>query len=703
MALRQFLAAFLAGLLLFGGLVRADHALQVQGTNILDRGTPVRGFYAFYGSTPRNRAEIESTLDAMKDLYGLKGFSIDVGWRDVEGAPGQYGFPTMTEQILEVAVAKGLSVNIHLVGHYTPSWAYEQDVDIWMKDANGSNATGNWLNYAPSSPAALQWQGEFQRRAVQYYKTKPAVTSFNLTNELTYGTDAYIDYSSWASNAWNAWRQARSLSPVSMPRPSEAASRAADWQQWQLFRQDQLNNYFNTVYSQAKSGLAPGDDELLFHRHNWYQASGPQSSQQGIYLDPRLQTGADVTGGNIYGMNALEGAMMRAGQRPVFVTETNHPGLSTSSAPPSPGRLNRMYLEQFFEGAHNQTIYQFGGSPAYPMRNDDGTVHPSYLQFKAMAEKVGEIGESDLTPQRQVGYLWPRNFAAVNADEQHNLRTLHNEMMRTGRRIGETGLTIYPSSFDPSFAADPVLGDVDLIYALRHYGFDQATLNSDRLREWVSAGGTLVVELSPGASPPSWAAIGVGTTTRSRFSTNASSPFGVQENLQKNEAGITLSNLTEVWATWDKPTQFSSAQNAMGMKTVGQGKVVIIGTNSFTHSFEPVIGMGHYVFGDEGLNESFEYYRIGHNLLAEPTTGAGGVLTIPTDWLTPMQSNYLMDMESGVFQPTSWTLDGQGNYQFDVPANSLLLSIAVPEPSASAALLSAGLLVARCRNSGKHN
>ena len=121
----------------------------------------------------------------------------------------------------------------------------------------------------------------------------------------------------------------------------------------------------------------------------------------------------------------------------------------------------------------------------------------------------------------------------------------------------------------------------------------------------------------------------------------------------------------------------------MGYRTYGSGKVVVIGTNAVTQSLEVVQPIGHFVFGNEGLNESFDYYREGHNLLAEPeSSSVGGVLVIPADWLTPNQTNYFMDMTTGVFLQTNWTVTALGSYQFNVPANNLLLSVAlVPEPS----------------------
>ena len=76
-------------------------------------------------------------------------------------------------------------------------------------------------------------------------------------------------------------------------------------------------------------------------------------------------------------------------------------------------------------------------------------------------------------------------------------------------------------------------------------------------------------------------------------------PVRVQANLKKNEAGMTLSNGSRSLGDVGQANAVSPTQNAMGIKTHGQGKIVVSGTNAFTHSFEPITGIGHFVFGDE--------------------------------------------------------------------------------------------------------
>jgi hypothetical protein len=211
-------------------------------------------------------------------------------------------------------------------------------------------------------------------------------------------------------------------------------------------------------------------------------------------------------------------------------------------------------------------------------------------------------------------------------------------------------------------------------------------LNSDRVRDWVSGGGTLIVEMSPNSAPPSWSGISAATSSRDAFSVTGGSPFGAQNGLQKGEAAWSLTGLDQVWGTWDKPTIFSATQNALGYKNYGLGKVIISGTNAFTHSFDPVPGIEHFVFGDENVNETFDYYRMGHNVLVMPTDGSSGSIEIPSTWLSLHEEFYLMNLTSGQFQSTTWTNMIGGRYVFDVPTGNLLLAV-VPEPSAAVALM----------------
>jgi hypothetical protein len=253
---------------------------------------------------------------------------------------------------------------------------------------------------------------------------------------------------------------------------------------------------------------------------------------------------------------------------------------------------------------------------------------------------------------------------------------------------------VYPSFFEPGQPSASMLSQLKLIYATRNYGMDQATLNSQGLRDWVAAGGVLFVEMGPSTAPPSWSGVTATTTTRTKFSTNASSPFGAIAGTAKNESAWSLSGLSQVWATWD--TSFGATRNAAGVKNYGQGKVVLLGSNVLDHGFDPTAGMNSYVFGNERLNESWRYYRLGHNVLVNPYLDSAGLVYLPLDWLGTAQEAYLMDMTSGIFTRTTWSSIDDGRYVFDVPTNNLLLAITVvsevPEPG-TMAMLAAGLLV----------
>jgi hypothetical protein len=162
--------------------------VSVQGTSIIDNqtGAPIRGFHAAYQNVSSTRAGIEADLDAMKNQFGLKGFSFEIGWHEVEPTRGIFQWNPNWDMLLDVAQKKGLYVNLILTAHYTPDWVFSQRIDVNVKDEDGNNTAGTFLNYAPSSPAALVWQGDFQRAALEPFKDKPALLSVHLTNDQTW-------------------------------------------------------------------------------------------------------------------------------------------------------------------------------------------------------------------------------------------------------------------------------------------------------------------------------------------------------------------------------------------------------------------------------------------------------------------------------------------------------------------------------------
>ena len=392
--------------------------IQIDRQTILHNEKVLRGFHAVLLSDLRPE-EIEPTLSRMQNEFGLKGLTLEVSWSVVEQSQDTFSFPPTTDSIIAAANRRGMVVNILLSGHNTPDWVYKNGIDVknkYMNEQTGliEPAIGKWLNYFPSSPAALEWLGAFQKKAVEYYKHKPGVISFNLTNETTLydekNPNIWIDHSTHADMAWGIWRSERSMPKIPMPLISQEPLRPDDWRNWMLFRQDNLNKFFNTTYKQARSGLGADDSHLVFHRHNWNFASWPLSDQCGLYLDPN-ESIADIIGGNNYGTNEVMAAMMQSAAKPIFVTETSHQSLSSADlavAGPNgkslPGRLNQTLLEQFFQGAQNQTIYAFSTDNFNPMLKIVSlnpyrdTIHPAFTQFKALTEKIDRITEHYLEP-----------------------------------------------------------------------------------------------------------------------------------------------------------------------------------------------------------------------------------------------------------------------------------------------------------------
>ena len=119
-----------------------------------------------------------------------------------------------------------------------------------------------------------------------------------------------------------------------------------------------------------------------------------------------------------------------------------------------------------------------------------------------------------------------------------------------------------------------------------------------------------------------------------------------------------------------------------------------MGTRAFAEaSLNLSAAMTKFVFGDENLNETWLYYRLGQNVLVEPYGSTStGLVYLPLDWLGSKQENYLMDLSTGIFTEITWSSIDDGRYVFDVPTNNLLLAITVPEPATLALLVAGGLL-----------
>ena len=257
---------------------------------------------------------------------------------------------------------------------------------------------------------------------------------------------------------------------------------------------------------------------------------------------------------------------------------------------------------------------------------------------------------------------------------------LQNDLMISGRRSGQSAVTIYPSFFKYGLQAEEPMSKIRLIYATRHFGAEQSTINSPGAQDWVARGGVLYVELDRHSSPPNWLNVGHATTSHATFGVNTNSPFVPQSGVMKveGEVALKLTNLDEVWGRWE-----GSTDCAIGLKRFGKGAVVLIGTNVPPTSFDPTPGMNKYIFGNPGVNRNFQYLRLGHNVLTRPISNSGGDVTIPTKWLGASTEHWLMDLETGAFSEKQlawkwWTL--QGGYVFYVPSGKLLLSITNPNP-----------------------
>lgn len=646
----------------------------IEGRTLLRDGEPVRGAFVLWpvnATQMKDEPSIRAEMRRMKSLFGLKGFAFELGWRGTEPSRGQFVFPEAVDRFLEVAEEEKLHVQIFLTPHYTPDWVYNQGLDVRMKDENGADSTGIWLNYSPASPAALQWQGEFQSRAIGYYQRFSSVSGFHLTNELTYGVSgAWNDYSSWAQAAWEDWLAARGLPVVSLPKSSEASTRAADWGRFLLFRQDMLTNYFNTVYGQAAAAL----DEFIpvFHRHNWYAASDAYARRHGLNFDPTKNLG-DCTGGNVYGVSNTMAAMWLSWQRPVNLTETSLTALANAATSTlTPGSLNSAFLRQFFYGADIQTVYQWSSGNFYPMLDPAGGAHAAFSHFSTVTHLIDRISGALPEIPDQVGYLWPRAFAALRSDQYQHLQHLFGTIMTPPRRLGRTPVMIFPGQIE--LDAD-LLHSVRLLYVTRHFGNDQDILDHPALENWVAAGGTLVMELDSASRPPVWSGIQMATAATGDMVAVTAGPLDPMAAIPATSGrqGFARASVTEVWAEWSD----TAKTPAVIRKDYGNGKVIAVGTAalaSLPHSFYAVIDAG--IFSDQVQSgESVNYYRLGKNVLAQPQEATRSVTSLPESWIAAASEFWSIDRTTGLATEVAPSGTSGGFVTFALPAGSHLMAI----------------------------
>ncbi|EIQ02090.1 beta-galactosidase [Opitutaceae bacterium TAV1] len=656
---------------------------SIEGRTLLRNGKPVRGVFAHWhvnATQMKDEPAIRAEMRKMKSLFSLRGFAFELGWNRIEAARGQFVFPEEVDRFLEIAEEEGLHVQILLTPHYTPDWVYNQGIDVRMKDENGTDINGIWLNYSPSSPAALQWQGEFQSRAIEYYQRFSSVSGFHLTNELTYGrSDLWKDYSSWAEAVWEDWLTTQGLPVASLPKPAEASIRTVDWSRFVRFRQDMLTDYFNTVYAQATAAL----DRFIpvFHRHNWYAASDAYANRHGLNFDPAENLG-DCTGGNVYGVNEIMAAMWLSWQRPVNLTETSLPSLADAeNGTLLPGSLNSAFLRQFFYGADIQTVYQWSSGNFYPMLSASGGAHPAFSNFSTVVNLIDRVDGPLPEIPDQVGYLWPRTFAALRSAEYQHLQHLFRTIMASSRRLGRTPVMIFPGQVE--LDADP-LHSVRLLHVTRHFGNDQDILDHPALENWVASGGTLLMELDSISLPPTWSGIQMATGTTGDIVAVTGGPLDPMAAIPATAGrqGFARASVTEVWAEWSDPAKTP----AIVTKDHGDGKIIAVGTAAFAslpHSFYAVIDAG--TFADQAQSgESILYYRLGKNVLAQPQEATQAVTSLPASWTAAASEFWSIDRDTGLATGVAPSGTTSGYITFSLPVGSHLLVIdrtaAAPPP-----------------------
>ena len=588
--------------------------ITIDGNQLLIDGDPLRGVFVVWhapGITSQyNEAWYRSEFRRMKNL-GITGVGLEAGWLESEPTDGNFVFESLgVNLIIEWARKEGLWVTMLLTPHYTPGWVFSKNGDVKMKDSSGNSADGSFLTFSPSSPA-VDDQIDFQAHAIEYFEKYPNIIAFYLTNEQGYGQMTWLDYSTWAQSSWNSWLQEISTdssywqtrwgitSPVP---PTTTAIPASDngqqYKDWQLFRSQEMNRYFNKLYDgavAARSRFIP-----VCHKFVFYNAFDAHARMWGLHLSP-LQTKTDIVACDAYGsvMTMLAGQL--AFDKPILLAETNFPSTPTGSD--GQGAMTDMLLKQYFHGVQVQTIYAWNNydSTSFPwgMFYSDTSPLTGTLGVKTSGGIVSTFSGNTGPLEVQSGLLIPTERFLYRADWYWMFQHPLNSLLGGFDKYGIFSRVIYSDDVTPScylgLSGEGVnLDPLKVISTLAvSNASDSAVLESDEIKNWVNGGGVLFIECWDNG-PPSWTGISAASTSRTTY-TYASGATHLRCSGQSRSVGISYRLTSSVsgsryLATWDG---LPTTQYAIMAVPYGSGWVVVAGTPLFdvmsTAAVEPLL------------------------------------------------------------------------------------------------------------------
>jgi len=159
--------------------------LSFIGDRLDSRGRRSRGpvFFCGYGHFGQVRADMPRWRD-----YGVNIIQIEIGPSAVFPAEDEVNLKPVTDivKVLDEAADNDVMVNILLSPHYFPGWAYQK----WPHLAKGG---GGFFGYCVDAQEAKSVIERFLRTVVPFFKDKPALHSFCLSNEPIFDRGAGCD------------------------------------------------------------------------------------------------------------------------------------------------------------------------------------------------------------------------------------------------------------------------------------------------------------------------------------------------------------------------------------------------------------------------------------------------------------------------------------------------------------------------------
>ncbi|MDD4352541.1 MAG: beta-galactosidase, partial [Candidatus Gracilibacteria bacterium] len=476
--------------------------VELSEKEIIVNGKSLRGLFVNL-LVSQNSFEEETLKQELKEIRdsGFIGISSEISWNAIEGQEDNYEFPAYFDRLMEIAAEEGLWVEILLAPHYTPNWVFEKYGDIRLYDNNIKPvfhdnlnvkhvAEGHYLTFSPSSPAVTD-QIEWQQESVRHYSRHNNLLAVFLGNEQSYLKDQLIDYSEWAKQAWKVWLKILNLDE-NTPLPVDPADN--NFFLFQRFRQDTLNDYLNRVYKEVKE-LAP-TDLILAHKTLFYESTAADALHYAL-KPSALELAGDVVANDIYGFAPNVYAAENTFRVPKIIVETNLLGESWDA-----DSLYYLLMYHYLQGVNLQGIFRWDeSSDGRSMFGANSKLLPKSKGAIKAAWLIRNLSKTIPSEPPNFGIIIPTKSLALNAGDfekhQHKLDQVHLLSEHTPGMLSSLlwadNISIEGYFKPPGKQATHDLSIYQKIYAPIDQ-LDAAAVNNGKIKNWVSSGGTLILE-----------------------------------------------------------------------------------------------------------------------------------------------------------------------------------------------------------------